>query len=90
MESMTGVIIVVQESRFRVIGDDGIPCQFVLSHKAPLEPQDLPPLQRAQAHVRVRYAPSRSLIAGVAHDLVVLDRPAPARPGRGFPSGAAR
>jgi len=85
MEWLTGVITVVQEGRFRVVGDDGVPRQFVLSHRAPLEPQDLPPLQRAQAHVRVAYAPSRSLIAGVAHDLTVLDRPAPARPGRFFP-----
>jgi hypothetical protein len=88
IETMTGVVIVVQEGRFRVAGDDGIPRQFVLSHKARLEPQDLAPLQREQAHVCVRYAPSRSLIAGIAHDLVILDRPAPARSGRGFPGAA--
>jgi hypothetical protein len=90
METMTGVVTVVQEGRFRLVGDDGIPRQFVLSHRAKLEPQDLGPLQRDQAHVRVRYAKSRALIAGIAHDLVILNRPAPARPGRGFPSGATR
>ena len=80
MKSKTGIITVVQEGRFRLVGDDGVPKQFVLSHRAPLEPQDLPPLQRSQARVAVRYEDSARLIAGVAHDVEILDPPHP-RPG---------
>jgi hypothetical protein len=69
MKSSTGVIVVVQEGRFRLIGDDGRPRHFVLSHRAPLEPQDLPPLQRAQSRVTVRYRESDRLIAGIVHDI---------------------
>jgi hypothetical protein len=69
MKSVTGIITVVAEGRFRMLGDDGAPRQFVLWHGAPLEPQDLPPLQRSQAHVRVHYEPSHRVIAGIAHDI---------------------
>jgi len=72
MQRVTGIITVVQESRFRMIGDDGSPRHFVLSHRAPLEPQDLPPLQRDQSRVAVHFTPSDHLIAGVAHDIEVL------------------
>jgi hypothetical protein len=84
MKSKTGVITVVQEGRFRLAGDDGVPKQFVLSHRAPLEPQDLPPLQRSQARVAVRYDDSARLIAGIAHGIEILD------PLRTSPPGAAR
>jgi hypothetical protein len=69
MRTKTGIITVVQEGRFRLVGDDGVAKQFVLSHRAPLEPQDLPPLQRAQSRVTVRYRESDRLIAGIVHDI---------------------
>ncbi len=81
MKSKTGTITVVQEGRFRLVGDDGVPKQFVLAHDAPLEPQDLPPLQRSQARVAVRYADSAHLVAGIAHDIEILDPPSSSRPG---------
>jgi hypothetical protein len=84
MKTKTGVITVVQEGRFRLVGDDGVAKQFVLSHSAPLEPQDLPPLQRGQARVAVRYDDSPHLVAGVAHDVEPIG-PAPSSP-----SGAMR
>ena len=78
MHTKTGIITVVQESRFRLIGDDGHPMQFTLSHDAELEPQDLGPLQAAQARVTVHYDPSESLIAGIVHRIDVHERTAPA------------
>jgi hypothetical protein len=77
MKSKTGFITVVQEGRFRLVGDDGVPKQFVLAHDAPLEPQDLPPLQRSQAHVEIRYEDSARLVAGIAHDVEILDPSSP-------------
>ena len=51
--------------------DDGRVLQFMLSHRASLEPQDLPPLQHRRARVRVEYRDSRHMIAGVVRRLVV-------------------
>jgi len=78
MRTMTGIITVAQEGRFRLMGDDGHPMQFTLSHDAELEPQDLGPLQKAQARITVHYDDSRSLIAGIAHRIDVHERTAPA------------
>jgi len=76
MRTITGIITVAQEGRFRLIGDDGHPMQFTLSYDAELEPQDLGPLQAAQARVTVHYDPSESLIAGIAHRIDVHERTA--------------
>ncbi|MGE0225425.1 MAG: hypothetical protein AB7F35_15785 [Acetobacteraceae bacterium] len=46
--------------------DDGDHRLFVLSHRAGLEPQQLAPLQRQQARVRVRYQKARNMIAASA------------------------
>ena len=77
---MTGIITVAQEGRFRLVGDDGRPMQFVLAHDAAVEPQDLGPLQKAQARVTVHYDDSRSLIAGIVHRIDVHERTAPPGP----------
>lgn len=65
-----GTILVVQESRFRLLTEDGRGLVFLLAHDAPLEPQDLPPL--AHRRVRVDYEESSKLIAGIARYLRVL------------------
>jgi hypothetical protein len=72
---------VAQEGRFRLIGDNGHPMQFTLSHDADLEPQDLGPLQAAQARVTVHYDDSRSLIAGIVHRIDVHEGTAPSQGG---------
>ena len=81
MRTMSGIITVAQEGRFRLIGDDGHPMQFVLSHDAEVEPQDLGPLQKAQARVTVHYDPSESLIAGIVHRIDVHEGTAPSQRG---------
>jgi hypothetical protein len=75
LKTMTGTITIVQEGRFKMEPDDGQPMLFVLSHSAPIEPQDLPGLQRSQARVTVRYEDSGTLIAGVVHDIGWADEP---------------
>jgi hypothetical protein len=71
MPRVTGRILLVQESRLRLLTDDGRGLVFLLAHDAPIEPQDLPPLTGAR--VRLDFAPSPRLMAGVIHDLVVLE-----------------
>lgn len=70
MPTTTGTILVVQESRFRLLTEDGRGLVFLLAHDAPLEPQHLPPL--AHRRVRVDYDPSPTLIAGIARDVQLL------------------
>ena len=69
LKTMTGVITIVQEGRFKMEPEDGQPMLFVLAPSAPIEPQDLPGLQRSQARVTVRYEDAGTLIAGVVHDI---------------------
>ena len=72
MPSATGTILLVQESRFRLLTEDGRGTLFLLAPDAPVEPQDLPPLTGRR--VRVEYEESPRLVAaGIAHDLLLLE-----------------
>jgi hypothetical protein len=71
MQSISGVITMVQEGRFRLLTDEGRVLPFMLSHKARVEPQDLPPLQEKGARVRIGYSDDPRLIASVAHRIEV-------------------
>lgn len=73
MKTIEGNITIVQEGRFQLRDPDGVFHQFELSHKAPLEPEQLPPLQRDQARVRVRYTAAEDVIGFVAHRIERLD-----------------
>jgi len=68
----TGRIVVVQEGRFRLITDRGQARLFLLAADAPLEPEDLPPLQHRQAQVRVTYDDAPGLRAGLARQIDCL------------------
>lgn len=57
--------MLVQESRFRLLRDDGRGLSLALAPSAPIEPQDLPELLHRR--VRVSWTPSPGLIAGAAH-----------------------
>lgn len=70
MPSITGTILLVQESRLRLLTEDGRGEVFLLAHDAPIEPQDLPPL--AGRRVRLSYHASPRLMAGVVTDLDLL------------------
>ena len=73
MQSVEGVITLVQEGRFAVVTDGGRVVHFLLAHDASLEPQDLPLLRRDQRRVRVDYTEPSHLIAHVAHTLWTAD-----------------
>lgn len=77
MRSATGIINAVQEGRFQLATDDGRFFEFVLHHRAAVEPQDLSRLERMRARVRVEFRDSKHLIAGIARHLSIeaaLDR----------------
>ncbi len=74
MESMEGIITIVQEGRFQLCDADGVSHQFELSHKAAVEPAQLPPLQSEQAHVRVTYEPGENVIGFIVRSIERLDQ----------------
>lgn len=51
----SGTVIVVQEHRFELLGDDGTRRHFTLAHDAPLGWHELVELQRERCRVRVRH-----------------------------------
>lgn len=67
MHTMNGVVTIVQEGRFQLIDDGGAAHLFLLDPNAAAETDQLPPLQRRQARIRVRYSVARNLIGLVAH-----------------------
>ncbi len=80
MAEMDGVITIVQEGRFQLTDDEGISHQFVLSHSAMCEPEQLRPLQTRQARVRVKYTDTKGLISLTAKRIDVFDAPAISAP----------
>ncbi|MBX9702397.1 MAG: hypothetical protein K2X74_23365, partial [Acetobacteraceae bacterium] len=72
MPSIVGTVLLVQESRFRLLTESGRGETFLLSHAAPIEPQDLPPLTGRR--VRVHYEAAPKLLAWVARDLHLMDQ----------------
>jgi hypothetical protein len=64
-------VLLVQESRFRLLTDDGRGETFLLSHAAPIEPQDLTPLTGRR--VRVHYERAPKLLAFIAQDMQMLN-----------------
>lgn len=73
MQSMEGIVTIVQEGRFQLLDRAGVSHMFLLSHKAALEPEQLPPLQREQARVRVEYEAGHDIIGWLAHSVTRLD-----------------
>lgn len=73
MNAATGVVVVAQETRFRLVDDQGRAQMFVLAHDAAIEPEDLQDLQRSQARVTVRFTEPDDLIARIAHELFAVE-----------------
>ncbi len=69
MNRVRGTITLIQEERFQLDCDDGINRLFVLSHKAPLETDELARLKREGARVEVLYDDRPDLLAHTAHRL---------------------
>ncbi len=71
MDTMSGTMAIVQESRFTLINDEGAGHLFVLGHSSLAEPSQLAALQRRQARVRVSYTQAPDLIGLIAHQVEV-------------------
>lgn len=73
MQSIQGIVTIVQEGRFQLLDSGGVAHHFMLSHRASVEPEQLPGLQRDQAWVRVWYQNAPGVIGHVAARVDVLD-----------------
>ena len=72
MPSVEGVMILTQESRFKLVGGDGVHRHFTLDHGAAAEPQDLEALVRDGARVRVAYRERAGYGSAIAVTIDVL------------------
>ena len=72
MQQVEGTVLFAQESRFMLETDTGDRRLFILSHKSPTEPQQLPPLQHRQARVRVTYDHTPHIIGDTAYAVDLL------------------
>lgn len=70
MPQLTGTVLLVQESRLRLLAEDGRGHVFLLAPDAPIEPQDLPALTGRRVRLAYRTAPK--LLAGVITDIGVM------------------
>ena len=70
-EFMTGVVTIVQESRFQLTDDDGVGHLFTVSHACGTEPGQLAQLQRHQSRIRVRYKAAPNTIGNIAQSIEV-------------------
>lgn len=68
MRQATGILTVVQESRFQ-LHSDGRSQLFVVDRRASIEPQDLTAMLESNARVTVHYDRAEGRIVGVAHDI---------------------
>ncbi len=71
MDSMEGIVTIVQEGRFMLTDDAGASHLFILDPMAAAETEQLTPLQARQARVRVRYETPRNVIGLVARSISV-------------------
>jgi hypothetical protein len=69
VKTMEGVVTIAQESRFQLTDDQGASHLFILGHATLAEPDQLQPLQRRQARVRVHYTRPRNIIGLIAHSV---------------------
>ncbi len=75
MQSIQGIVTIVQEGRFQLIDRKGVAHHFLLSHRAALEPEQLAALQRAQSHVRVWFTAAPGVIGHAAERIALDDAP---------------
>jgi hypothetical protein len=72
MAYMTGVVSMVQESRFQLTDDRGVFHLFTLSPTAAMEPAGLQALPRTQARVCVSYKAAPGTIGNIATALCLV------------------
>lgn len=72
-ERVRGVITVVQEDRFTLVGDDGVYRLFLLSPHCPAEPAELEHAMQRGQRVLVESEPAPALIAAEARRIYRAD-----------------
>ncbi len=73
MQSIEGIVTIVQEGRFQLLDRAGVCHMFLLSYKAAIEPEQLPPLQHEQARVCVEYEAGQDIIGLLARGITRLE-----------------
>ena len=73
MAEMTGVVTIVQESRFQLTDEQGVSHLFILGPNASTETAQLRPLAKAQTRVTVKYQPAAKLIGLKAQSVDVCE-----------------
>lgn len=68
-QHMEGVVTVVQEGRMQLTDDRGVSHLFILGPNAAAETEQLTPLQRRQARVRVGYTPAKNVIGNLVSSI---------------------
>lgn len=71
LQRMTGLLLLVQETRFVLVGDNSVTKQFQLSESAALEPQDLSALLHNRCRITVEYRPTADLWADTATRILI-------------------
>lgn len=72
MQSIAGVVTIVQEGRFQLLDANGVSHQFILHHSAAADPEQLPGL--VNRHVCVSYTDPGGVIGHVATRLMIEER----------------
>ena len=72
MNSIEGIVILAQESRFQLLDGDGIGHHFTIGHACSAEPQQISDLQRTQVRVRVHYVTTKDIIGHTARRIEML------------------
>lgn len=70
LQTVTGVVLVVQEGRLRLLTDEGRGRAFLHSYGTPIEAQDLATLSGRR--VRLHFHALPKLMAGVVSDIEIL------------------
>jgi hypothetical protein len=73
--TVTGHILLVQETRFRLVTDDGQGYLLTLAHDANVEPPDLERLRHANSRVEVEYEGAPNLVSGKARRVRAVSAP---------------
>lgn len=71
-KDVKGRILLVQEGRFRLLGEEGESYLFSLSHSASVSDSDLINWHKDNVEVKVRYVGEPDIESGIAHSVEPL------------------
>jgi hypothetical protein len=71
MDTIEGILILAQETRFQLLDRNGVGHHFILGYGCAAEPEQLPKL--ANSRIRVRFSSPSGILAHVASRIDLLD-----------------